>query len=33
METNLSPNYIVKISQNVISLFGYTKSDFAAEAH
>jgi len=33
METNLSSNYIVKISQNVISLFGYTKSDFAVEAH
>jgi len=33
METNLSSNYIVKISLNVILLFGYSEKDFIIEAH
>lgn len=33
METNLSSNFIVKISLSVISLFGYSEKDFIIEAH
>lgn len=33
METNLSSSSIVKISLNVISLFGYSESDFNVEYH
>jgi len=33
METNLSSNSIVKISLNVILLFGYSEKDFIIEAH
>jgi hypothetical protein len=33
METNLSSNSIVRISRNVISLFGYTEKDLIIEAH
>ena len=33
VETNLSSNYIVKISLNVISLFGYSDRDLIIESH
>lgn len=33
METNLSSNSIVRISMNVILLFGYSEEDFSIEAH
>jgi len=33
METNLGSNSIVRISKNVISLFGYSEKDLVIEAH